>query len=199
MSGRSRRGGRGGGGRRALPPGNPVGRTSAHEVQAAAHGVVITDGKVELRGRLFRHAESMGAMPLLSFAKISKQEVDSNTLEGMVAIYDLLADCIHQGQEACGDCEACNDEPRRSSDCDAYDPGDWQAFKDHANRHKVEGDELMGVIKAVVESLARGRGGSSTGSASGSRPALQSSTVDSSAKDTGVPAPPGGYLDIDSL
>lgn len=199
MSGR-RRGNRGGG-RRALPAGpNPGGmRVTSHEVQAAAQGVVVTDGKVELRGRWFRHAETIGAMPLLTFAKVSKQGVDANSLDGMVAIHDLLVDCIHQGREACGDCDACNDEPARTIDCDQFDAGDWEAFKEHANRHKVEGDELMGVVKVVIESLARGRTGSSTGSSSGSRPTSPSSTASSSERDTAVSAPPGGYLDIDSL
>ncbi len=202
MSGRSRRGSRGGGGgRRALPAGNAPGGLSvtSHQVQAAANGVVVTDGKVELRGRWFRHAETMGAMPLLSFAKISKQGVDANSMDGMVAIYDLLVDCIHQGREACGDCEACNDTPRRSTDCDVYDAGDWEAFVEHANRHKVEGDELMGVVKVVIESLARGRTGSQPGSDPGSRPTSQSSTGSSSPRGTGVPEPPGGYLELDSL
>jgi hypothetical protein len=201
MSGRSRRGSRGGGGRRALPPGQAPGGLgiTAHQVQAAAHGVVVTDGKVELRDRLFRHAETIGAMPLLSFAKISKRGVDSDSLEGMVAIYDLLVDCIYQGSDPCGDCEACTDTPPRKADCPAYDPGDWEAFKAHANVHKVEGEELMGVVKKVIESLARGRGGSSPGSRPGSPTTSPSSTGSSSPRDTGVPAPPGGYLEVDSL
>lgn len=201
MSGRSRRGSRGGRGRAlpAAPTPGGFGLTS-HDVQAAAHGVAVTDGKVELRGRWFRHAETIGAMPLLSFAKISKQGVDANNLDGMVAIYDLLVDCIHQGRPGCGKCEACTDQPRREIDCPEYDAGDWQAFQDHANRHKVEGDELMGVVKSVIESLARGRGGSSPDSSPGSRPTTQSSTASSSAKATGgVPEPPGGYLDIADL
>lgn len=197
MSRRSGRGGR----RRALPAGPAGGplRATSHEIQAAANGVLVTDGKVELRGRWFRHAESIGAMPLLSFAKISKQGVDANSLDGMVAIHDLLVDCIFQGRESCGDCEACNDEPARSMDCDQFDAGDWESFKEHANRHKVEGDELMGVVKVVIESLARGRTGSPSASASGSRPTTPSSTASSSAKATGVPEPPGGYLDVGSL
>lgn len=198
---RSRRGSRGGASRRALPAGRAPGglAVTAHEVQAAAAGVLVTDGKVELRGRLFRHAEVIGAMPLLKFAKISKLGTDANSMDGMVAIYDLLVDCIYAGRPGCGECDACTDEPRREIDCDEYDPGDWQAFEDHATVNKVEGDELMGVVKAVIESLARGRGGSSTDSRPGSEPTSPSSTASSSPKGTGVPEPPGGYIDLDTL
>jgi hypothetical protein len=208
---RRRRGQRGGGPpRRAITGPNVAGlRVTSHEVQAASEGVVVTDGKVELRGRLFRHAEILGAMPLVTFAKISKSGVDSNSPDGMAAIYDLLKDCIYEGSgpdwDGCGrdDCVPCNDEPRRITQCPDYDAGDFEAFANHASRYKCQGDELMGVVKTVIESLARGRGASRSGSRSSSQPTSPSSTAYSSPRDTdgvqatsGVPEPPGGYIDV---
>lgn len=207
-----RRGRRGGGGppRRELLGPNVGGlRVTSHEMQAAAEGVVITDGKVELRGRLFRHAEMLGAMPLVEFGAISRSGTDANSPDGMAAIRDLLKDCIYEGSgpdwDGCDNdgCVPCNDEPRRIDHCPDYDPGDWEAFKAHATRHKCQGDELMGVVKTVIESLARGRGASRSGSRSSSQPTSPSSTAYSSPRATdgqpatgGVPEPPGGYIDV---
>lgn len=185
-------------------------REGTHEVQSAITGAELMPdpAKVELRGRYFRRAHSLGMMPLISYAKIAKQGVDANSLDGMVAVYDLLYDCIYQGSgpdwQGCGNCDMCLGDPPQLARCPQYDPGDWDAFKDHATKLKIEGDELMGVVKSTIESLAHGRTGSPSESPSQPPPTSPNSKESSSATATatrrgGMPEPPGGFLDVATL
>lgn len=83
---------------------------------------------VPFAGQEFRVADSIGLMPLMQFAHIAKGGTDSNDLEGLAAMYDLLEQCI------------ADDE--------------WARFKAHAVKSKADGDVLMGVVKATIQALS---------------------------------------------
>ncbi len=83
---------------------------------------------VEFLGERFRTAERIGLMPMMRFAKVAKAGVDSNDLDGLAAMYDLLEQCI------------ADDE--------------WGRFQAHADRKRADGDELMKVVAEVFEVLS---------------------------------------------
>jgi hypothetical protein len=130
-----------------------------HEAQAAAEGVDLpTDGKIELLGAEFKMAEKMGLAPMILLAVASRKGVDSNDPAGLVALHDVISDCIDESEH------------------DRF----WQ----HAVAVKADGDELMQAVKKAVEALAarptRPPGDSSTG-----RQAIQGNSKGSSPK-TGI-------------
>lgn len=82
--------------------------------------------KVPFLGEEFELAEKIGMMPVLRFAKLAKNGLDSEELEGLVAIYDLLEQC--------------------------FAPQEWQRFQDHAVKVRADGEQLMEVAaKAMGE------------------------------------------------
>jgi hypothetical protein len=83
---------------------------------------------VEFFGEQFRIADRIGLMPMMRFAKAAKAGVDSNDLDGLAAMYDLLEQCL------------ADDE--------------WARFERHADRHRADGDELMEVVSKVFEVLS---------------------------------------------
>jgi hypothetical protein len=83
---------------------------------------------VEFCGERFRMAERVGLMPMMRFAKVAKAGVDSDDLDGLAAMYDLLEQCI------------ADDE--------------WARFQAHADKSRADGDELMTVVKKVFEVLS---------------------------------------------
>jgi hypothetical protein len=83
---------------------------------------------IEFCGERFRMAERVGLMPMMRFAKVAKAGVDSDDLDGLAAMYDLLEQCI------------ADDE--------------WARFQAHADRTRADGDELMSVVKRVFEVLS---------------------------------------------
>lgn len=108
---------------------------TTHDVQAAVEGVapavgeVVGDGrKVEFKGRAFRMADSIGLMPLLKFAHAQAQGIDANDMEGLVALYAVIRDCI--------------------------DESEFAAFERHCMDTKAEGDELMALVQECVAAIA---------------------------------------------
>lgn len=79
---------------------------------------------VTFAGQEFTVAGKIGAMPLMRFARVARRGVDSNELEGLAAMYDLLEQCI--------------------------DPGDWPRFERAADESRADGDELMAVVQDVM-------------------------------------------------
>lgn len=143
---------------------------SAHEAQAAAEGVDIID-KVTLKGASFRLSDDeIGIVPLIMLARAGKRGADSNDMDGLVAIYDVLHDCIHED--------------------------DFDAFMRHATATKASGDELMEVMGKAIAVVAarptRPPGGSSAGRAT------TSASLKGSSSGTVMP-PEGGYISVDSL
>lgn len=119
-----------------------------------------TDGGAR---RTFRIAPSIGLMPLLRFAHAAKAGLDTDDLEGMAALYDMISDCVH--------------------------PDDWPAFMSYATVAKSEDEELMEFVSAAMEVItARPRKPRGSSSATSRRTSLRSKG--SSSKQATV-IPPG--------
>jgi hypothetical protein len=101
--------------------------TPTHEVQAAVEGVeIVGDGrKVTFMGQEFRMAEKIGLMPLLHLAVASKKGVDASDMDGLVAMYEVLRDCIEESE--------------------------WVKFETHAVDTKADADDLQKVVADVIE------------------------------------------------
>ena len=83
---------------------------------------------VTFGGESFTVADRIGLMPLMRFAKHAQAGVDANEMAGLAALLDLLEQCIA--------------------------PQDWQRFNDHADKVRADGDQLMVVVKDVIEVLS---------------------------------------------
>jgi hypothetical protein len=75
-------------------------------------------------GESFAVAERIGLMPLMQFAVLAKGGADTDSMEGLVAIYELLRQCI-------------TDQ-------------DWPRFEAHATRVRADGDELLEMVRDAV-------------------------------------------------
>jgi hypothetical protein len=82
---------------------------------------------VEFSGESFAIADKIGLMPLMRFAKTAKAGADSEDLEGLVAMYDLLEQVI--------------------------DPADWDRFVNVASRDRVDGETLMSVVGKAIKAM----------------------------------------------
>jgi hypothetical protein len=125
----------------------------AREIQALAEGITLAD-RVECLGKHYRIADKVGLMPLLKFAKTAKSGVDSDDLDGLVAIYDMLKDCIA--------------------------PDEWDRFVEEMTEAKAETDELMQVVGRTLEILSARPTRPSTGSSPGGSTTGPGSTPTSS-------------------
>lgn len=112
--------------------------------------------EVELAGERFTVAESIGAMPLMRFAKVAKGGADSNNLDSLVAMYDLLEQCI--------------------------EPADWVKFQAHADKVRATGDDLMAVVGEVFEILAERPTARPSASSGGPKSTKRKSVPGSSSK-----------------
>lgn len=119
-----------------------------------ADGKVIPGRTVELLGRNFRLAKSVGLMPMLKFSAFADMEVQDARALG--AMYQMLKDVI--------------------------DPADWRKFEDHAVDSKADADDLLDVISRAIE-LISGRPTKQPGPSSrGPRAISGGSTATSSAR-----------------
>lgn len=144
---------------------------SAHEAQAAVEGVVLPpDRKVGLLGVQFKLAEKVGVAPMILLAVAGKKGIDSADAEGVVALHDLISDCIAE---------------------DEYD-----RFWAHAVKAKADMDDLQQFIKDAMEALSARPTGSPSGSSAGRRPTSANSRASSPATDT---PPDDGMVSVDSL
>jgi hypothetical protein len=99
----------------------------ALELQGMSEGVVVTGETVECMGGHYLIGDKVGLMPLMRFASASKAGIDSSEMEGLVAMYDMLRDCIH--------------------------PDDWDRFERDMTVKQAEGDDMMPVVGRVIEML----------------------------------------------
>ena len=83
---------------------------------------------VAFGGERFTVADKIGLMPLMRFAKAAQGGVDSNDMAGLAAMYDLIEQCIA--------------------------PADWARFQSVADKTRADGEELMAVVKDVIEALS---------------------------------------------
>lgn len=79
-------------------------------------------------GEEFQLSDSIGLMPLLKFAKVTKSGLDSSDLEGMVAIYDMLEQC--------------------------FVPEEWDRFQDVATKKRASAEALLAVIRKAGEVIS---------------------------------------------
>lgn len=89
------------------------------------YSTALTDQGIR---RTFRVAPSIGLMPLLRFAHAAKAGLDTDDLEGMAALYDMINDCVH--------------------------PDDWSAFMAYATEIKAEDEELMEFVSSAMEIIS---------------------------------------------
>jgi len=129
-------------------------RTTTQTVQAAVEGVEIVDRrKVEFMGSTFRMADSIGLMPLLKFAHASSRGLDSTDMAGLAALYSMIQDCIAADE--------------------------WPRFEQHAIDTKAEADDLMTLVRKVIETLSA-RPTLPPGDSSAGRPTTSENSKDSS-------------------
>lgn len=84
--------------------------------------------QVTFCGEQFDIADRIGLMPLMRFAKVAQDGVDSTELAGLVAMYDLLEQCVA--------------------------PHEWARFQATADQHRADSETLMGVVTTVIELLS---------------------------------------------
>lgn len=100
-------------------------RTEGVEVEKDKDGAIIR--KVTLMDKEFRIGNKVGLMPLMEFAYFADSGADTNDMGALVAIYEMLKDCIHVE--------------------------DWDAFRAHAKQMKAEAEDLLPVVQQTIEQL----------------------------------------------
>lgn len=80
---------------------------------------------IEFFGEQYRCADKIGLMPLMRFAKVAKSGVDTNELEALAVMYDMIEQCL------------ADDE--------------WARFEAAADKNRADGDDLMKVVSDVFE------------------------------------------------
>lgn len=121
------------------------------DVQASVEGAVEVDetGTIEFLGKRFRLAERVGLMPMLAFAAASKKGLDSDTMEGLAAMYALIRDVLDQTrpQEHDADGKPVFDDdgsPRWGG------PSEFMRFEAHCYDEQADGEELMKFISDAM-------------------------------------------------
>lgn len=109
---------------------------------------------VEFHGENLRLADRIALMALMRFAKIAQAGTDSDDMDGLVAMYDLLEQCVH--------------------------PDDWPRFEALATKHRDQADELLTVIQSAITAIAARPTGPPSASSDGPAPISGSSTGGSS-------------------
>lgn len=86
------------------------------------------DRRVDFMGKKFRIANKVGLMPLMEFAYFANSGADTADMGSLVAIYEMLKDCISDADE-------------------------WAAFVKHAKTMKADAEDLMPVVQQTIELL----------------------------------------------
>lgn len=141
--------------------------------------------RVEFAGEEFVIADKIGLMPLMRFAHAAKSGLDSDDMEGMAAMYDMLRQCIaddsvflFQGHRITRD-EASELPPEAVEQVTVY--GGWDAFEAHATRERVDDPgELFGVVRRVMAILSERPTTRPSDSSAGPPETAPTSTADSS-------------------
>jgi hypothetical protein len=140
---------------------------------------------VEFLGKDFAIATKIGLMPLMRFAHAAKSGLDSDDMEGMAAMYDMLRQAIadepvfvFQGREITRD-EANGLPPEATSQVTVY--GGWDEFEAHATRERADdAAELFGVIQRVMTILSQRPTSRPSDSSAGPQQTAPISAADSS-------------------
>jgi hypothetical protein len=115
---------------------------------------------VEFLGKEFAIADKIGLMPLMRFAHAAQSGLDSNDMEGMAALYDMLRQSIadesvlvFQGRRITR--EEANELPPEATD-QVTVFGGWDVFEAHATRERADDPaDLFGVVKRVMTILSQ--------------------------------------------
>lgn len=83
---------------------------------------------VPFMGESFRIANKVGLMPLMEFAHFANSGADTADMGALVAIYDMLRDCL-------------------------YDEEEFTRFRMYAKKMKADAEEMMPVVKETIELL----------------------------------------------
>jgi hypothetical protein len=121
---------------------------------------------VEHDGERFRVADGMGAWPLLQYAKVASMGADSDTLDGMVAVFDLAKDAI--------------------------DARDFRRFGEHCNSHKLGGEAVMLLVWQAVDRAGTRPTGSPSASPGGPANTSPSSSATSTRPASSPSTPENG-------
>jgi hypothetical protein len=100
-------------------------RTEGVDIEKNKDGSIVR--KVTLMDKEFRIGNKVGLMPLMEFAYFADSGADTNDMGALVAIYEMLKDCIHEE--------------------------DWDAFRAHAKQMKAEAEDLLPVVQQTIEQL----------------------------------------------
>lgn len=106
--------------------------------------------EVSFCGETFTIPDKIGAMPLMRFASLARAGVDTDDLEGLAAMYDLLRSCIAED--------------------------DWDRFETLAETEKAEGSDLWLLVQQVFVVHAERPTGQPSDSSDGPSTTSQSST-----------------------
>lgn len=109
-------------------------------------------GAITLKGKRYRLADEIGAMPLLMWASVSEMSTEDNG--ALAAIYNMLGDCIHEDH--------------------------WNQFRWDAIKSKAQTEELLDVITGALEILTANPTESSSSASAGSAPTSAASKAGSS-------------------
>lgn len=137
------------------------------DVQASVEGAIELDesNSVEFLGRRFRLAERIGLMPMLAFAAASKKGLDSDTMEGLAAMYALIRDCLDQVRPIETDTDG--KEVFESDGSPRYaGASEFMRFEAYCYETQADGEELMKFISdamAVVSARPQKRRETSSG------------------------------------
>jgi hypothetical protein len=128
---------------------------STHTVQAEVEGVgeIINADFLTFMDEKYRVADSIGLMPLLRFSHAASRGLDSDSYEGMAALYAMIRDVIHTD--------------------------DWSRFEEDAILKKAEGDDLMKVVTEAIEVVSARPKRQPSSSSDGSPATLPSSKASS--------------------
>lgn len=115
---------------------------------------------ISFAGEEFHVAERIGLMPLMRFAHLASAGVDSEDMEALAAMYDLLEQCVANGE--------------------------WQRFQRAATRTRADGEALMKVVQdaiAVLSERPTGRPSDSSDGPTTTRPKSAIGQVSSESRD----------------
>lgn len=162
--------------RRPVQDAPPVAGPSTQELQATAEGVAADDGTIEFLGERFRLAATIGLMPLMRFAHSAKTGMDSDDMEGMAALYEMIRDCI----------DTTADDDGRS---------EWDRFEAHATASKAEAEDFMEFISSAIEKISA-RPRQRRGNSSATSPATSEKSRAASSSPGKVPPGAEGLVSV---
>jgi hypothetical protein len=157
------------------PPADEPQHTT-QSVQAAVEGAPETGDVIAFMGEKFRIAESVGAMPMLAFAKASKSGLDTEDMAGMAAMYSMIRDVIHRPKLYDEHGNRVVDEVTGKP---AHDESEWRRFEELATDEQADGEELMTFVSeamAVISARPPKRRGISSASSPTTSPRSKGSS-----------------------